>query len=171
MKQLIYSIDRTHISAISALAKERSDGTQFFLIDSSVLVMKHLLKLIKRFKFSSELLKLLIKLISGRNQLYIVVFQGVITSEGLVSFGVCNHYAVNKDDCIIGPVNTSTSHQRKGFATFGLNSCLQALFHKPTCMRAFIDTREDNYAMQKVIEKSGFGKSTSSYERTPNKQL
>lgn len=171
MKQLIYCADSANITVINALAKERSDGAHFILIDSPTLVIRHLFKLIERFKFSSELTKLLIKLISGRNQLYIVVFNGKITSEGLISYGTCKHYEVKKNDCIIGPVNTDASYQRKGFATFGLNSCLQHLFERKLCESVFIDTREDNFAMQRVIEKSGFGKSEASYIRNPNKQL
>tara|TARA_R110002124_G_scaffold284330_1_gene461389 strand:+ start:35534 stop:36049 length:516 start_codon:yes stop_codon:yes gene_type:complete len=171
MKQLIYSVDNSNLDDIISLAKSRTDNTQFLLINSPTLVIKNFFKLLKRFKLSVVLLKLLIKVISGRNQIYAVIYSGKITSEGLISTGVCNHYKVNKNDCIIGPVNTDTNYQGKGFATFGLNSCLQHLLNNTSCQKVYIDTREDNFAMQKVIVKSGFNKAESSYERNPSKQL
>ena len=166
MRQLIYSVDSTSADIISSLAKQRSSEAEFILINSPRLAIFHLLKLIKRFKLSIELIKLLIKLLSKRNHLYAVIYQGNIVSEGLVSYGVCNHYKVDKNDCIIGPVNTNTNYQGKGFATFGLTSCLRFIFENKVCNKIFIDTREDNFAMQKVIEKSGFNKAQSSYNRT-----
>ena len=166
MRQLIYSVDSTSADIISSLAKQRSSEAEFILINSPRLAIFHFLKLIKRFKFSVELIKLLIKLLSKRNHLYAVIYQGNIVSEGLVSYGVCNHYKVDKNDCIIGPVNTNTNYQGKGFATFGLTSCLRFIFENKVCNKIFIDTREDNFAMQKVIEKSGFNKAQSSYNRT-----
>lgn len=166
MKQYIYYLEASlDISYSTAVNIERSDGAQFEVIDTFIAVITNFFLLQKRFGFSRELLKLVIKLITKRNALYIVKFKNTIASEGLISFGQCNHYPIAEDDCVIGPVNTNQSFSGKGFATFGLINCILYLKHKQLYSRIYIDTKEDNYAMQKVIEKSAFGDVKSSYLR------
>lgn len=163
MKQYIYHLD---VSLYSPEIKlDRADNAKFEVINSFSGACKNLFSLLKRYGLTSDFIKIFIKLITKRNSLYFVKYNDVIASDGLISFGLCSHYAVNKNDCIIGPVNTNDTYAGKGLATFGLVSCLSYLKQKSTYSKVYIDTREDNFAMQKVIKKSGFGEVKSSYER------
>jgi len=167
MKQFIYEINSAlNIKYEPSVVIQRDDHAQFKVLYSPISTLKNIILLIRRYKFSVVLLKLLIKLMTKRNALYIVIFNNKITSDGLLSFGQCNHYQVQKEDCIIGPVYTDTSYRGKGFATFGLISCVNYLRKNQAYSKIYIDTREDNIAMKKVIQKSGFGEASSFYNRT-----
>ena len=87
----------------------------------------------------------------------------------MVSFGRCNHYEVGANDCVIGPVFTSGSYRGKGLATFSLAQCINHLRVSRNCGYVYIDTKENNFSMQKVIEKVGFGPPCGMYERKNDK--
>jgi hypothetical protein len=172
MQQFIYHISgSSNIEYSPDVGIERNDNARFEVINGLLSTVKNLFLLLKRYKLSAELLKLSIKLITKRNALYAVIYDNKITSDGLLSFGQCNHYRVNENDCIIGPVNTDGSYIGKGFATFGLVNCVSYLRSTQAYNEIYIDTREENLAMRKVIQKAGFGDSTSSYQRIANQKL
>lgn len=172
MQQFIYHINASlNVEYSPTVNIERDDNACFKVISSPCSVLKNIFLLIKRYKLSVELVKLLIKLITKRNALYIVIFNNTITSDGLLSFGKCNHYPVDENDSIIGPVYTDNNYRGKGFATFGLISCVNYLRKRQRYSKIYIDTREDNIAMKKVILKSAFGEAKSSYQRVPNQKL
>ena len=128
MRQFIYNVSASIAENYSPKAPFiRNDKAQFVLINNFKSVLQYSNLLFQRFGFSKASIKLLMKLIIRRNALYIVTYQNEITSDGLLSFGVCNHYKINSNDVVVGPVNTSHNHQGKGFATFGLISCVNSL--------------------------------------------
>lgn len=172
MQQFIYHISgSSNVEYTPNVSIERSDNARFEFINGPTSTIKNILLLIKRYQLSAELLKLLIKLITQRNALYVVIYDNKITSDGLLSFGQCNHYPVNKHDCIIGPVYTDNSYRGKGFGTYGLIMCIHHIRALNSYEEVYIDTREDNLAMTKVIQKAGFGDSTSNYQRIANQKL
>ncbi|WP_286234346.1 GNAT family N-acetyltransferase [Thalassotalea sediminis] len=165
MKQFIYKKQCIKNNTTIEQLQIRNDGAKFLIVDSLIAVVKSFKPLVARYGLSSELLKLTIKIMMKRNLLYIVIYDNVVVSDGLVSFGQCNHYKIDANDCVIGPVNTNPSYQKKGFATFGLSSSINYLSIQGNLEHIFIDTREDNFAMQKVIERCGFGKVIDTYNR------
>ncbi|XPF93390.1 GNAT family N-acetyltransferase [Colwellia sp. RE-S-Sl-9] len=137
----------------------------FFTISNFLDFFLHLFPLINYFKISNTLFKLFLKTLITRKVIYFTRMGDNIVSDGEVTFGYCNHYTIRKNDCVIGPVNTDPNFQGKGIATYSLKSCIQVLFTKYAIENIFIDTKEDNFAMQKVIAKAGFGDKTGYYER------
>ncbi len=166
MKQYVYKLSlATHTTM---LTKKIPENTHFYLADSSLPVIKKLPLFIKRFGFSVALLTLLLRLTLKKNAFYFLVYQNNIVNDGLISFNFCRHYKINKGDCVIGPVNTDPTYQGKGFATIGLLSCINALKCCNKYKHVFIDTKENNIAMQKVIKKCGFGTHIEEFERDNN---
>jgi RimJ/RimL family protein N-acetyltransferase len=172
MQQFIYHISgSSNVEYFPNVGIERNDNARFEVINGPISTVNNIFLLIKRYKLSAEFLKLIIKLITQRNALYAVIYDNKITSDGLLSFGQCNHYQVNKNDCIIGPVYTDNSYRGKGFGTYGLIMCIHHIRALNSHEKIYIDTREDNLAMSKVIQKAGFGDSKSSYQRIANQRL
>ncbi|GAA6174009.1 hypothetical protein NBRC116592_36790 [Colwellia sp. KU-HH00111] len=128
--------------------------------------IKYLPSLIKRFGVSSELLKLLLKLVLKRDAFYCLIINKKIVSDGLITFGRCNYYDVGKQDCIIGTVYSEPSYRGKGLATTAIQSCISNLIvNRPLLEAVYIDTSENNIGMQKVIDRLGFGQPFHTYER------
>lgn len=161
-RQFIYKLNVNSIN-IENYCKP-NEKLSFFTISNVVGFMLNLLPLIKYYSVSS-LLKLLIKTLITEKIFYFTKLNGVIVSDGEVTFGYCNHYTIEKNDCVIGPVNTSEHHQGKGIATFSLKSCVKILKIEYSTDNIFIDTKEDNFAMQKVIRNTGFGEQIGFYNR------
>ena len=102
----------------------------------------------------------------GRNACYLVVYENRIASDGIVTFGICKHYPIAPSAHVIGPVFTYTQFRGKGLATLGLRECIVSLRNKFAPDAIYIDTSEDNLAMQSVIAKIGFGQYVQSFKRT-----
>ena len=161
MKQYVYKLSlKDYYPNIT-----KHSDTEFYLIFSSFILIKKLPIFINRFGFSKDLLKLFIKLLLGKNGFYFLVYNNTIVNDGLISFNFCRHYQIGQNDCVIGPVNTDPNYQGKGFATIGLLSCIEKLKLDNTYSNIFIDTKENNFAMQKVIKKCGFGEHIETFER------
>ena len=160
MKQFVYQIKANNLPEL----KNRSD-VKFIALKNAYDAFKYMHVLIKRFGYSSTLIKTVIKLILKRNVLYTVIYNKRIVSDGLANFGLCNFYAIEKNDCVIGPVWTDSSYRGKGFATFGLLNLLHFISNNTTVNSIYIDTSEDNIAMQSVITKLDFLLSEKTYLR------
>jgi len=161
MKQYVYK-KKLEVHQLYSLKKD----VTFILFDNVFKAIKHLGILLERYQFSLQLLKLLIKLTLKRNVLYAVVDNNIIVSDGVLSFGSCNYYEINKNDCVIGPVYTDIKCRGKGLATFGLQECLKLLQKNDDLKYVYIDTSADNKAMQSVIKKLEFSCCSKTYERT-----
>lgn len=161
MKQFVYKI------AIDEYTdKKISDDVNFIIFDNIFAGLKNIQLLVKRYNFSLTLIKILVKLILKRNVLITVVFENNIVNDSLISFGKCDYYQIEENDSIIGPVYTSSKYRGKGFATSGLSKCLEYLKHNPRMKFAYIDTSEDNLAMQSIIQKLNFTLCAKSYFRS-----
>lgn len=164
VKQYIYkvSIDSDSL-ATGAIG---NDELRFFHISKVMDLFSHYSILVNHFGFSKALLKVVFKAILAKKMLYFTSLDGVIVSDGEVTFGECNHYPINKKDCVIGPVNTKPGYQGKGIATFSLHACMAKIAALKIVDYIYIDTKEDNFAMQKVIAKVGFKDKVGSYQRS-----
>ena len=162
MKQYVYKLS---LKEQSSPVTSTTEDAQFYLIFNSLDLMKKLSLFIKRFGFSNALLKLFIKLTLKKNAFYFLVYRDTIVNDGLISFNFCRHYQIGKHDCVIGPVNTDPNFQGKGFATLGLLYCIERLKLASIYEHLFIDTKENNLAMQKVIKRCGFGEHIETFER------
>jgi len=160
MKQFVYKI------AVEEYTTEKNiDDVNFIIFDNIFAGLKNIQLLIKRYKFSFTLLKILVKLTLKRNVLIALVFENNIVNDSLISFGKCDYYSIEKNDIIIGPVYTSSQYRGKGFATSGLSKSLEYLKNSQSIKFAYIDTSEDNLAMQSVIQKLNFTLCSKSYSR------
>ena len=164
MLQLIYKLDSS-IDVPPSTHQSKESKADFVFIASLFNLCKHLPLLVKRYGMSSNLLKLIIKIAMGRNAYYFVVYENKIASDGLVTFGICKHYPIAASEHVIGPVFTYTQFRGKGLATLGLRECIVSLRKKFAPDAIYIDTSEDNIAMQSVIAKMGFGQHVRSFDR------
>lgn len=162
MKQLVYFIDTDHTH--SEAARKFTSSREVILIKSFVDAVTNLSRLKSYHGVNGSLLKVLLKCAIPRYFFYYVLDKTFV-SDGQVTLGHCRYYDIQRYDYVIGPTYTPEKFRGLGHATFGLVRCLEFLNSKQTRCRVFIDTAETNAAMQKVIEKSGFGHSKFSYER------
>lgn len=112
----------------------------------------------------SGLLKTRLKLRLGNRAFYAVVTDNRLQHYGWVAFGFCKHYRVEKDSAIIGPVWTDPAARGKGLATNALKHVIRRLAASGV-HRLYIDTSEDNTAMQHVIRRCGFATLSGTYIR------
>lgn len=161
MKQFVYKHDLTNLPTLQS-----RDDVSFVLINNISKTLKHSLLLLKRYHISITFLKIITKLLLNRNPLYIVIYNNYIVSDGLLSLGACNYYTITKRDCVIGPVYTDSKLRGRGLATYGLLKCLHYLNDNYNIDNAYIDTSEDNIAMQSVIKKLMFSHCDKGYERS-----
>ena len=111
-----------------------------------------------------QCVKDIIKLFTA-NRFYFCMVKGrKIVSEAYVSVGQCRYYDVEDNAAVIGPVWTDTDSRGKGLATGLLTRTINALLEKDYSI-VYIDTSENNKAMQSVIKKCGFGESVDWYEK------
>jgi GNAT superfamily N-acetyltransferase len=162
--QLIYKLNSS-IEVPPSAPQPKESKANFVFIANFLNLCKHLPLLVQRYGISSTLLKLIIKIAMGRNACYLVMYENKIASDGIVTFGICKHYPITPSEHVIGPVFTYTQFRGKGLATLGLRECIASLRDKLAPDAIYIDTSEDNIAMQSVIAKMGFGQHVQSFER------
>ncbi len=109
-------------------------------------------------------IKAVVKLGMGRRFLYIVESGGRAVNTGWVSVGFCKFYEIESEAVVIGPVYTPEECRGHGYATFGLSQAVAALLREKI-PEIYIDTATDNFGMQKVIERCGFGAPVKEVEK------
>jgi GNAT superfamily N-acetyltransferase len=87
-----------------------------------------------------------------------------IASYCWISFGFCRHYPIEKHALMIGPVWTRPDARGRGLATSLLQNTIAELT-RDIERNIYIDTSADNYGMQKVITRCGFGGPQYEYSR------
>jgi GNAT superfamily N-acetyltransferase len=108
--------------------------------------------------------KTVMKLMTPSRLFYGVKCGRDIAHYGWITKGKCNFYPVEPEAVVVGPVETAPAFRGRGLATVGLTFVLRVMAGKG-CRLFYIDTAATNFPMQRVIEKCGFGKPVSSYER------
>lgn len=163
LRQYIYKLNSEQF--IADKIDTKYDKTKFLLLNNIAGMAKCWRYLIKRYGFSLYFLKLILKVTFKGKLYYALLFEEQIVSDGEVTFGSCNHYSIGSKDCVIGPVYTDGNYRGRGFASIALANCINQLINHYGPENLYIDTKEDNIAMQKVIKKIGFGSEVDSYVR------
>lgn len=89
------------------------------------------------------------------NRFYCCLQQGsAIVSDAWITLSFCNHYPIERDAAVIGPVWTDPQRRGLGLATSLLQAGMNSICNSVT--KIYIDTSNDNIAMQHVIEHCGF---------------
>lgn len=108
--------------------------------------------------------KAAVKLLTGKRWFYCMIAEGEVAHYGWVSLSFCRYYHVQAGDVVVGPIWTDDRFRGRGYATRALKLVVNGMIQAGHRV-VWIDTTEDNEACQKVIEKCGFGRHVSSYER------
>lgn len=150
MKHFLYRQDLLHDVE---LADQSRFGFAFCTGPSSLLPVTYpVLRLVGIFGSA----KLAAKVTTPSRSFGCVLHQDEIRQYAWATVGHCRHYEIEHDATVIGPVWTQPSSRGMGFATFGVARLLNAI-RSIGLTRFYIDTAEDNIAMQKVISRCGFG--------------
>lgn len=109
-----------------------------------------------------------VKLWIGRRAFFGIISENQLVHYGWVSFGFCKHYKIEKTNAVIGPVWTSENNRGKGLATIALKLSINRILE---CgwRGIYIDTTEDNLAMQRVIHRCDFNTLVGTYVRSNDK--
>jgi RimJ/RimL family protein N-acetyltransferase len=103
-----------------------------------------------------ERTKLALKIVARRS-----VFFGIRSSEKLVSTGVlaigyCRHYKVEPEAIVIVTIHTDPKRRGEGLATRSIKMAMNAMIERGHSV-FYIDTGRGNIAMQRSIDRLGFG--------------
>lgn len=112
-----------------------------------------------------DIMKAFIKVLSSQRAFVLISEDNKVSAWLVITFGYCGHYSIGPNDSVIGPVNTEEHAQGKGLGTLLMQATLCYCFEKRANQAVFIDTAEDNWAMQRVIQKCNFGEPISHYDR------
>jgi len=157
--QFIYRQERQKIFGISGVS-----GMRFVLCPNAFSLLR-IIYLLLPVLHAGPLLKLMAKLSTPSRKFYCVILQNRLAGYGHVTVSRCRHYSIENGAVVIGPVWTREDCRGKGVATFGLQNSMNALISKGTRI-FYIDTAENNIAMQHVIAKCGFGDPVERLART-----
>ena len=144
------------------------DGKEagFILVDGVKPLVRHF-TLIKRHAGLLAACRVLLKILTPSRVFYFVVREASIVSTGWITVGQCKHYAIGRNDVVIGPLETAESQRGKGLASLALNAAMSAMTARGH-RAAFVDTSVENGAMQRVLEKCGFGDPVACILRDPD---
>jgi len=106
--------------------------------------------------------KLALKIVAGRSVFFGVQSGGNLVSAGVLALGYCRYYKVEPEAVVIGTVSTDPKRRGEGLATRSIKVAMNAMIGRGLTV-FYIDTRGDNIAMQRSIEKLGFGRPVSNY--------
>jgi RimJ/RimL family protein N-acetyltransferase len=112
----------------------------------------HNWSLLWRWSTISARLKLVLKIAAGRDILFGICLAGEAVSTGVLALGHCRYYKVSPGAVVISTIETDPGRRGQGLAARSIMGAMNAMIAKG-CTEFYIDTRSDNIAMQKVIEK------------------
>jgi RimJ/RimL family protein N-acetyltransferase len=120
---------------------------------------------LKQFFSITDIIKTWLKILLGKRSICIITEDKDVAAWCVITYGFCSHYDIGSNDAVIGPVNTLPAHQGKGLATRIMRGAISQAFETRKCENIYIDTAENNIAMQKVIERCQFGPPILRYDR------
>ena len=158
MKQLVYRQERSEFFDV-----KDSTRVNFRYLKSSLDLFPLIVPLCRLFGLLG-LIETGFKLVTRRRQFYCILMEGHVAHYGWVSISFCRYYKVELGDVVVGPIQTDERVRGCGYAALALKSVINELMVRGN--RVFwIDTSEINLPSQRVIEKCGFGKPVSRFER------
>jgi len=108
--------------------------------------------------------KAFLKLMMPRRRLYYMKLDNRIVNCGWLTSSYCRYYHVENGAVVIGPVNTDPDYRNKGIAAFAMAKAIDEMAARGGRI-FYIDTSAENYPMQRVISKCGFGEPYDYYEK------
>lgn len=107
-----------------------------------------------------ERFKLALNIAAGRSVFFGIQSAGNPVSTGVLALGHCSDYKVEPEAVVIGMINTDPKRWGEGLATRSIKVAMNAMI-EIGLTQFYIETRRDNIAMQRSIEKLGFGQPVS----------
>lgn len=109
--------------------------------------------------------KLVLNIAVGRDVFFGIYSEGNPVSTGVLALGHCSDYKVEPEAVVIGMVNTDSKRRGEGLATRSIMVAMNVMIERGHT-QFYIETRRDNIAMQRSIEKLGFGQPISNCLRS-----
>jgi hypothetical protein len=111
-----------------------------------------------------SVLRLLLRLCRRGRLFYYVADQGQWMHWGGITLDWCRYYRVNTGEAVFGPVETAAEFRGRGVASQAICGAMRVLAGRG--VRVFyVDTSEQNVAMQQAARKAGFKDTGVRYER------
>jgi GNAT superfamily N-acetyltransferase len=103
-----------------------------------------------------DLMKMFLSVATPSREFYCLVMDGKIVNCVWIMFSRCRRYHVERGDAVLNRVWTDPGYRGKGLSKLGLKSTMNAMIKRGRFV-FYIDTAEDNIAMQEVIAECDFG--------------
>ena len=136
----------------------------FVLIDDPWKLLMHYGKVLRSVG-PRESAKLLAKSFTRNRQFFFIAVDGRIATHGSAAISFCNYYGVEANGVVIGAIWTDPAFRGRGYATRGIMNAMNRLMSRGHSV-FYIDTQENNFPMQRSIEKLGFGDAVGQFETT-----
>jgi len=139
----------------SPLSAVQPEGVTFHLLSGAVAGLRRSPALRRRYG-RRGFAKAILKLATPARLLYCVVDEdGEILHDGWLRVGRWSRRPVGPRDVVVGPLSTRQRARRRGLATYGVISAMEAMRRRGHTT-FFIGTAQDNVASQRLIAKCGF---------------
>lgn len=103
-----------------------------------------------------ERTKLVLKIVAGRGVFFGIRSSEKLVSSGVLSIGYCRHYKVEPEAIVIGTIHTDPQRRSEGLATRSIKMAMNAMIERGHTV-FYVDTGRGNIAMQRSIDRLGFG--------------
>jgi hypothetical protein len=148
--QLIYRQERTEPFELDLPAGFR------FVLCHGVRDGLRIAGLLRKRPEGGSVLKDLLRLATPARLYACLIGPAGIASESYVTLSHCRHYDVEKDAAVLGPVWTDPALRGKGLARCLLKLTMNQMMTSGRSL-FYIDTSDQNVAMQHVVARCGFG--------------
>lgn len=151
--QLIYRQERTEPFDVALASAAR------FILCNGVRDGLQLAGFLMKRSENAGLVKDILKLATPSRLYACLVAADSILSECYITLSHCRHYKVERRSVVLGPVWTDRDCRGQGLATSLLKSIMNNMISRGNTI-FYIDTSDQNTAMQHVIQHCGFGTPT-----------
>ena len=142
-----------HFVAVKREPFMLASGDVVFIVSGATGIFRNW-SILWRWSTISARMKLILKIAVGRDIFFGICSNGELVSTGVLALGHCSHYKVSPSAVVISTVGTDPRRKGQGLAARSIMGAMNAMIARGST-EFYIDTRSDNFAMQKVIEKLG----------------
>ena len=147
------NVPMLHFVAVKSEPFILASGDAFFIVAGPFGLFRNW-SILWRWSTISARIKLILKIAIGRDVFFGICSRGELVSTGVLALGHCSHYKVAPGAVVISTVGTDPGRKGQGLAARSIMGAMNAMIARGRT-EFYIDTRSDNFAMQKVIEKLG----------------
>jgi RimJ/RimL family protein N-acetyltransferase len=159
MKHIVYRCDFGDRGVASLPAEECTP----VIVASPVQALGLLAALVSVMGLTAAL-RLILRLCRHGRLFYYLSDQGQWMHWGGITLGWCRYYSIGAGEAVFGPVETAAAFRGRGVAVRAMREAMRALAGRG--VRVFyVDTSEQNVAMQHAALKAGFKDTGIRYER------